>query len=95
MISLMEIKSYLRINHGQDDSYITALIEVAKSFIAEQTGVIYAETDKVYNQAVLFLIAHLYDNRSPVSEKAVVSVPFTLDALLIHLRIRGAYVEQG
>lgn len=95
MISLSEIKSYLRINHVQDDSYITALIDVAKSFIAEQTGVIYAEADKVYNQAILFLVAHLYDNRSAVSEKTVVNVPFTLDALIIHLRVRGAYVEQG
>lgn len=94
MISISEIKSYLRINHSADDAYIENLLEIAKSFIGEQTGVKYVKEDKVFSQGVLFLVAHLYDNRSPISEKAVNTVPFTLDAIICHLKIRGQY-ESG
>lgn len=90
-ITLTDIKNYLRINHNIDDAYIESLIETAKLFIKEQTGVELKEGDKVYEQGVFFLVAHLYDNRSPISEKAVNTVPYTLDAILKHIKIRGAF----
>ena len=86
-----DIKNYLRITHNADDAYIESLIEIAKQYIQEQTGVYFVEADKVYKQAVFFMVAHLYDNRSAITEKAVHSVPYTLDALIIHIRLRGAY----
>lgn len=90
-IKTADIKEYLRINHAKDDAYIESLIEIAKQYIQEQTGVYFVEADKVYKQAVFFMVAHLYDNRSAITEKAVHSVPYTLDALIIHIRLRGAY----
>lgn len=90
-LTVTDIKTYLRINHTVDDSYLTGLIDVAKQFIAEQTGVEYSESDKVYEQGIYFLVAHLYDNRSPISEKAVNTVPYTLDAIIKHIKIRGAF----
>ncbi|MBO5869612.1 MAG: phage gp6-like head-tail connector protein [Clostridia bacterium] len=92
-IQTADIKTYLRINHDKDDDYLLSLIEISKQYIKEQTGVEYVEADKVYRQAVFFMVAHLYDNRSSITEKAVNSVPYTLDALIIHLRLRGAYEE--
>lgn len=86
-----DIKKYLRITHNVDDAYLEGLKSVAKQFITEQTGVEYNESDKVYEQGILFLVAHLYDNRSPVSEKAIAVVPYTLEAIIFHLKIRGAY----
>lgn len=85
-----DIKKYLRITHNADDAYIESLLSVAKQFIKEQTGVEYTESDKVYEQGCLFLVAHLYDNRSPITEKAVNTVPYTLDAIIRHIKIRGA-----
>ncbi|MBO4778074.1 MAG: phage gp6-like head-tail connector protein, partial [Bacteroidales bacterium] len=94
-IELSDIKAYLRINHDVDDSYIGELVEVAKSFIKEQTGVAYSDNDKVYRQGVLFLVAHLYDNRSAVEEKTVNIVPYTLDAIIKHIRLRGELEDNG
>lgn len=91
MISTDEIKSYLRITHTKDDSFITGLIDIAKAYIKEQTGVEYIQNDFVYELALRLMIAHFYNNRSPVSEKTVSAVPFSLESMLIHLRIRGAF----
>lgn len=89
-IELSDIKAYLRISHDIDDNFITSLVETSKAFIKEQTGVEYVAGDKVYEQGILFHVAHLYDNRSAYAEKAINEVPYTLDAIIRHIKIRGA-----
>lgn len=89
-IELSDIKSYLRIDHDIDDAFIKDLVEVSKAFIKEQTGVEFVAGDKVYEQGILFHVAHLYDNRSAYAEKAVNEIPYTLDAIIRHIKIRGA-----
>jgi len=89
-LQVSDIKAYLRITHNVDDTFLTGLMETAKDFIKEQTGVVFQNGDKVYEQCVLFLVAHLYDNRSSVSEKATNEIPYTLDALMRHIKLRGA-----
>ncbi len=84
-----DIKAYLRITHNIDDSFLANLMETSKAFIKEQTGVEYTAGDKVYEQCILFCVAHLYDNRASVSEKAINEIPYTLDALIRHIKIRG------
>lgn len=93
-IELSDIKAYLRIQHDLDDKYISELVETSKAFIKEQTGIAHVAGDKVYEQGVLFYVAHLYDNRAIITEKATNEIPFTLDAIIRHIKIRGAY-EQG
>ena len=94
-IELSDIKAYLRISHDIDDNFITSLVGTSKAFIKEQTGVEFVAGDKVYEQCVLFLVAHLYDNRASVTEKATTEIPYTLDALLRHIKIRGAIEVEG
>jgi len=94
-IELSDIKSYLRITHNVDDTFIESLVGTSKAFIKEQTGVEFVAGDKVYEQCVLFLVAHLYDNRASVTEKATTEIPYTLDALLRHIKIRGAIEVEG
>ena len=89
-ITTLDLKKYLRISHNQDDEYISDLIELAKTFITEQTGVEYSEADRVFVQGVYFMVAHLYDNRSPLTDKTVNTVPYTLETILCHLKLRGA-----
>ena len=88
-LTLNDIKAYLRITHNVDDAFLENLILTAKDFIKEQTGVAFQDGDKVYEQCVLFLVAHLYDNRASVTEKATNEIPYTLDALIRHIKIRG------
>ena len=90
-IQLSDLKIYLRIDFDSDNHYLTHLLEVAKSFIKEQTNVEYISGDKVYEQAILFLSAHFYDNRSIISEKATpTNVPYTIEELIRHIKLRGA-----
>lgn len=92
-IELENVKQYLRISHNIDDAYIQDLINLAKSLVKEQTGVEYKENDDVYSMAVLQAVSHFYDNRSPISEKAVTQVPYTLDCLIKHIGARGSINE--
>ena len=89
MLTLDEVKKYLRIDFDDDDFYIKDLINLSKSYIQQQTGVCYSPNDAVYNQAVLFMVAHFYDNRSSVSEKAINEVPMTLTSMIKHIGMRG------
>lgn len=88
-LRLEDIKAYLRINHNVDDAFLESLVETSKDFIKEQTGVDFIYNDKVYEQCVLFMVAHLYDNRASVTEKATTEIPYTLDALIRHIKLRG------
>ena len=70
-LSLTDVKKYLRIDFDNDNDYISDLIEMSKAYIKEQTGKEYTAGNKVYEQAILLMVAGYYDNRTPFSEKAV------------------------
>ena len=89
-LTVNDIKAYLRISHNIDNTFLENLVETSKAFIKEQTGVAFVNGDRVYEQAILFHVAHLYDNRASVTEKAVTEIPYTLDAMIRHIKIRGA-----
>lgn len=88
-IELNKVKNFLRITHNFDDDYILALIEMAKKFIFHQTGVEYIKGDDIYEMCILQCVSHFYDNRSPVIDKALINVPYTLDALIKDIGMRG------
>lgn len=92
--TLENIKSYLRITHKVDDTYITSLIQLSKRFIKEQTGVEYKEGDEVYCQAIMLMVGFYYDNRQAVSGKTMVNVPFSLDCMIKHIGIRGEFKRE-
>ena len=89
MIELERTKQYLRISHDLDDQYITDLIEMSKDFIKHQTGIEYKENDTIYEMCILQCVSHFYDQRSPIVEKTVAQVPFTLDCLIKDIGMRG------
>jgi len=91
---LKEVKEYLRINHDIDDNYIGSLIDLSKEFIKTKTGVEYDKNDTLYKQAILFCVAHYYDNRTSIIDKAIVEVPYTLNEFIKTIGFRGQYVEQ-
>ena len=95
-LTLADAKAFLRVEHNLDDSYITSLITVARSFVEEFQGRLIAvrvpaqgevapenETPTAYEkQAMLLLISHFYDNRNPVTNAKFEEVPFTISRLL-------------
>lgn len=92
-ITLEETKQYLRISYTNDDKYIEDLISMSKKLIQEQTGVEYSDADSVYKMAILQAVAHYYDKRESFTEKAISSVPYTLDSLIKHIGMRGSLNE--
>ena len=89
--NLADVKNYLRVDHDQDDDYITQLIAAADAFIKSYTSLETLPGD--LQQAVLLMISHWYDNREVVStsraSKAGIEMAFTVSAILAN------YKEQG
>ena len=90
---LQQVKEYLRINHEHDDDYIENLIRMSVDLIRTKTGVDYNTNDTIYKQAVLMCVAHYYDNRTSIVDKAIVEVPYTLNELIKTIGFRGEYVK--
>ena len=64
-ISLIDIKNYLHVYHDEDDKLITAILQAAKSFVRNYTG-LSGEKLNISDDlsvAVFILSAELYDNR--------------------------------
>lgn len=87
MITLMEAKSYLRVDTTAEDDLITSLISAAADYIQECTG---KEDDgsPLYVLCEKILVAHWYEHREAVSG-SVTEVPHTLQSLLTHIKLAG------
>lgn len=92
---LDDIKQYLRVTHNLDDEMLNGLIATAKQLIIEKTGIEYKEGDGAYLMLIRFLVAHFYENREAVGEKAMSEMPYTIQHLMVHIALRGEYDQQG
>lgn len=66
MITLNDIKQYLRIDDTYEDNYVTELIDVSLVYIDSMVGDIYKTDEKAVKLADLLqkkLIADIYENR--------------------------------
>lgn len=67
MMTLAEVKNYLRVDHAEDDALILSLMDTAKKLVKdvgrmdEQAFTVNEETTR---QAMLFTISYLYENRN-------------------------------
>lgn len=67
MMTLAEVKNYLRVDHAEDDSLIFSLMDTAKKLVKdvgrmdEQAFTVNEETTR---QAMLYTISYLYENRN-------------------------------
>ena len=88
IIKYKRIKNiYIRIKPDLN-IHVTAPKRVAKKYIKELTGVEYKQDDEIYKQAILLCISHFYCNRQPLTEKAVLSMPYTFESLVKHIGMR-------
>lgn len=93
-MELSYIKKYLRIDFDDDDEVLEGLIESAKAYVLEATGVKYSEKDLTYKSLIKFITAHWYENREIVSDKQFNEMPYSISCLLTHIGIRGELNEQ-
>ena len=67
MMTLAEVKNYLRVDHAEDDSLILSLMDAEKKLVKdvgrmdEQAFTVNEETTR---QAMLYTISYLHENRN-------------------------------
>lgn len=67
MMTLAEVKNYLRVDHAEDDSLILSLMDTVKKLVKdvgrmdEEAFTVNEETTR---QAMLYTISYLYENRN-------------------------------
>ena len=65
-LDLDTVKNYLRIDHNEDDSLLSLMIDAAKSYIQSYLNKKFDEFEEIPDEftiACLALIAHWYENR--------------------------------
>jgi len=66
MLTLKEVKSYLKVEFPEDDEFILHLIDSSEKHIENLTDKTFNPLPKPIYQAMLMLIAHWYENREAV-----------------------------
>lgn len=101
ILTLDEVKNYLRVDLDDDDALIQSFIVAAEAYLKNATGKEYPETDSAGNKAeyelekvyLNLLIAYWYENRSAAPRNKSISgaVPdeftFTTRSLLLQLQL--------
>lgn len=67
MITLNEVKNYLRVDHAEDDKLILSLIDTAKALVQDvgrMDEAAFAVNEATTRQAILYTISYLYENRN-------------------------------
>lgn len=90
MVTLEEMKQYLRVDYSDDDSLIGILISSAEELCASVCRISTEEyrelPDGNAKTAVLYAVAYLYEHREEADHKALT---LTLRALLFGCRQEG------
>ena len=82
------VKTYLRIDGVSEDSFLTTLVNIAKTYIQEATGVSVDDTNEVHLLTVAILVTHWYENRLPVGK--VDDLSFSLRSLLTQIEYKAS-----
>jgi uncharacterized phage protein (predicted DNA packaging) len=87
-VLLADVKSYLRIDHTDDDTMLADLLEAASDYI---TSLVVTpgegeEQPTPVDMAVKIMTAHLYENRLPSGSKFTGELPYSVSALIASYR---------
>jgi uncharacterized phage protein (predicted DNA packaging) len=86
MVSLAEVKNYLRVDHCEDDELIQKLLLTAKKLcmdVGRMTEEQLEENEDTTRTAMLFTVSYLYENRNTADFK---KLTLTLRSLLFEQR---------
>ena len=89
MVTLEEMKQYLRIDHADDDGILTDIIGAAEKLcmavarVTDEEAFAESQNAKI---AVMFAVAYLYEHREEADHKALT---LSLRALLTDIRQEG------
>ena len=87
MLTLEEVKQYLRVDFSDDDDLITSLISTAQVLCMDvarmEDADVFAASGDNARTAVLYTVAYLYEHREEADHQALT---LTLRALLFGMR---------
>ena len=72
IVSLDEVKTWLRVDFSDDDATISMLIAAAEEYLKNATGITYNSTNHLAKLFCMTLIADWYENRELVGRASVV-----------------------
>lgn len=86
MVTLEEMKNYLRIDFSEEDALVEQLISSAESLCMDVARI--ADTEQFYEQpvakiAVMYVVAYLYEHREDADHH---NLTLTLRAILFGIR---------
>lgn len=87
------IKNFVRAE-DEDGELLKVLTIAAEEYIKGTTGK-QAEGSPLYELAISQLVAHWYENRTPVTSGVVSDVPLTVDAIIKHISVCSEFPEVG
>ena len=95
-MTVTEVKNFIKVDFTDDDVLIGDLITAAEVLIFGQTGkTLYKgaaiATDKLYNLAIKFMVAHWYEFRGIVVPGQLAHVPDTAGMIINHIGLCGDY----
>lgn len=88
MLTISEAKLHLRVDHGDDDIYIQALVDVAEEYIQRVLtpageGAVPPAVNNTQKHAARLLVGHWYENREGVVEGSLSEAPMAVRMLLL------------
>lgn len=106
MLTVADVRAYLRIDSEADDAELSALISASSQYLKNMTskslhvtgideeGQMTTESideDGLFQTAVKLMVAHWYENRQIVSATSVNNVPHSAEMIMQSIALSGDY----
>jgi uncharacterized phage protein (predicted DNA packaging) len=88
IVSLDEVKNWLRIDFSEDDALLTTLISAAEEYLKNATGITYDSTNHLAKLFCMTLISDWYENREMIG-KASDQIRPIINSILMQLTYGG------
>ncbi|KXZ40013.1 uncharacterized phage protein (possible DNA packaging) [Alkalithermobacter thermoalcaliphilus JW-YL-7 = DSM 7308] len=85
ILTVDEVKDFLKIDHEYDNQLIYSLIIAAENYIKNATGIEFDDSNELAKLAVKILVSHWYENREINTDKSS-KLSFSIDAILTQLK---------
>lgn len=86
ILSLNEVKTWLRVDGKEEDTIITTLMEAAETYLNNATGVKFDSSNQLAKLYCLVLCADWYENRDLIGQQPSDKVRFTCRAIMTQLQ---------